>query len=473
MPNESGKKPVLHTQKHIARLERERQQTRLILYAFIGILASVLLLVGYGFLDINYLQLKKPVAKIGDTQIVEQDFEARVRLQRQQLLSNYNMYSQYQQMFGMDTTKQLQQIQYYLDNSEVLGQSVLDQMVNEELIRKEAEKRGITVSPEELDRSIHEQFQFFPNGTYTPTVTPTEVVPLTPPADAFKIVTITPTADPTSESVATPTSTLTPEWTTTGTPASTATLEPTATPTATLAPTETPTSGPTPTDLPTATPYTLEGFQGRYKDALVNFAKLGFTEESYRRFIETQILQDKLKKVIIADVKDTEEQVWARHILVSDAAQAASIIERLKAGEDFATLAAQLSQDTGSATKGGDLGWFGKGAMVAEFETAAFALKNPGDFTMEPVQSQFGYHIIQLIAKQDRPLDAKQYEQAKTTAFTDWLTKVHDDYKIETFDFWKARVPTEPNFSSIATESANAASTQQAEAARATKTPTP
>src|SRR5258706_4584131 len=106
MPNESGKKPVLHTQKHIARLERERQQTRLILYAFIGILASVLLLVGYGFLDINYLQLKKPVAKIGDTQIVEKNFKARVRLHRQQLLSNFNMNSQNHQMFGMVKTQQ-------------------------------------------------------------------------------------------------------------------------------------------------------------------------------------------------------------------------------------------------------------------------------------------------------------------------------------------------------------------------------
>ena len=77
-------------------------------------------------------------------------------------------------------------------------------------------------------------------------------------------------------------------------------------------------------------------------------------------------------------------------------------------------LAQEFSQDTGSAVNGGDLGWFGTGAMVPEFETAAFALEKTGDYTTTPVQSQFGYHIIQLIAKQERPLSADQYETAKS-----------------------------------------------------------
>jgi peptidyl-prolyl cis-trans isomerase C len=124
---------------------------------------------------------------------------------------------------------------------------------------------------------------------------------------------------------------------------------------------------------------------------------------------------------------------------------------------------------------GGDLGWFGKGAMVAEFETAAFALENPGDFTLQPVQSQFGYHIIQLIAKQDRPLTSSQFEQARSTFFADWLATVREDYTIETYDeFWIQRVPTEPNFITMATEAADAANTQNAEdaaAVEATATP--
>ena len=122
MPTEQGKKPVVHTKKHIARLERERRQTRLILYTFIAIMLAVIGLLGYGFLDLYYLQLQRPVAKAGDAEITTKDFEARVRLQRQQLLDNYSFYLQYQQ-FGLDVTSQLQQIQSQLDDPVTIGQS--------------------------------------------------------------------------------------------------------------------------------------------------------------------------------------------------------------------------------------------------------------------------------------------------------------------------------------------------------------
>jgi peptidyl-prolyl cis-trans isomerase D len=459
MPNESGNKPVLH-KKHVARLERERQQSRMILYAFFILVASVLLLLVYGILDANYFQLKKPVAIVGDVEILTEDFESRVRLQRSQLLRQHNQFIQYQQIFGMDTSQQLQQIEAYINNPEFLGQTVLDQMINEEIIRQEAARRGITVSADELDEYIQTEFRFFPNGTFTPTVTPTEVVLPDVPAGAFDIVTVTPTADP-----ATATPTLTP------TLDLTATIAPSQTPTPTLAATAT--AGPTSTPLPTATPYTLEGFQGEYVRELEGFTKHGLTEADYRQLMEVQVLQEKLQEVVLADVDNTEQQVWARHILVSDATLAVTLIERLKAGDDFATLAMEFSDDTGSAVAGGDLGWFGPGDMVPEFETAAFALQNPGDFTQAPVQSQFGYHIIQLIARQERPLDAAAYEQARSTAFSEWLDAVRLEYAVEQFDFWKARVPTEPNFITQATEAVSIAQTENARLLTETVTATP
>ena len=105
MPNEN---PVLH-KKHVARLQREQQQSKIILYTFIGILAAVLLWVFSGYLDINYFQLKRPVAKVGETEILTKQFEARVRLQRQQLLAQYQTYTQYP-LFGIDVNSQLLQI---------------------------------------------------------------------------------------------------------------------------------------------------------------------------------------------------------------------------------------------------------------------------------------------------------------------------------------------------------------------------
>lgn len=76
------------------------------------------------------------------------------------------------------------------------------------------------------------------------------------------------------------------------------------------------------------------------------------------------------------------------------------IYEKLKAGEDFIKVAKENSDDKGTATKGGDLPWFGTGRMVPEFEQVAFSLKNNGDYS-EPVKTSFGWHIIKRVDKRD------------------------------------------------------------------------
>lgn len=92
--------------------------------------------------------------------------------------------------------------------------------------------------------------------------------------------------------------------------------------------------------------------------------------------------------------EDLGEEMHARHILVPTVEQARELIAELDAGGDFAELAAEHSQD-GSAQQGGDLGWFEAGMMVEPFSEAAAALE-VGAYTREPVQTQFGWHVIQL-----------------------------------------------------------------------------
>jgi hypothetical protein len=95
--------------------------------------------------------------------------------------------------------------------------------------------------------------------------------------------------------------------------------------------------------------------------------------------------------------------------------------QRLLNGEDFATLAALYSDD-GSSTSGGDLGWFGRGAMVAPFEEAAFSLE-PGEIS-EPVRSEFGYHIIEVLEKDtEHPKEQGTLDQERAQAYETWITE--------------------------------------------------
>jgi len=425
MPKESPT-PKVVTKKHIARLERERRQSNIIRAIAISGILIVVLLLGYGYLKLNVLQLREPIAKVNGVTITTGQWQERVQLQRFNLLNLYNTYQFYQQNFGMDTSQQLQQIQLTLQSPETLGQQVLDQMIEDILIRQEAEKRGISVSADEVEAAIQEAYNFSPNGTPTPTITPTE----------FSLPTLS------SEQLTIYPATATPTEVLTSTPAPTNTPDNSVTPTATstIAP-------PTPTFVPqnataTATPFTLEGFKTEFAKSMDNFKASGVSEATIRAAYENQLFRQKLEEVITADTPRTEEQVWARHILVADKGKAATVMALLKHGTDFGKLARDFSTDTGSGAKGGDLGWFGKGAMVAEFEKAAFSMKI-GEIS-EPIQSQFGYHIIQVLGHDNIPLNASQYEEKRKTAFTEWLTKTREAADITIFDVWKQRVPTAP-----------------------------
>lgn len=432
MANPRESKPVIHTRKHMARLERERRQTRLILFAFIGIVVLSIGLVVYGYTDIKYLQPRRPVAKIGQVSIPINEWQARVRLERRTLISRLQLYQQYAQYLGMDLSAQMQQITSQLDSPQSLGQTVLDDMINEELIRQESVKRGITASNEEVDKEVQANFQYYPSGTPTPSVTPTAVSLPTLSPDTLALVTVTPT--PTAFMTATASPTSTPDLS--ATPAATALSTPTATAGSTA------TAEVTSTPLPTATPYTQQGFEQEYKKSVDQLKGIGLTEDQIRQLYESNVLRRKLFDVITDNVPHSQEQVWARHILVADEATANIVRQRLLNGEDFAQVAAEVSTDTGTKSKGGDLGWFAKGAMVPEFEVAAFALE-VGEIS-QPVKSQYGFHVIQVLAHTNMPLDAAAYDQAKQTAFNDWLTSARTEYKVVTYDNWQNIVPTDP-----------------------------
>jgi peptidyl-prolyl cis-trans isomerase C len=133
-----------------------------------------------------------------------------------------------------------------------------------------------------------------------------------------------------------------------------------------------------------------------------------------------------------------EKEAHARHILLPTEDEAKAAAARIKGGEDFAKVAAELSKDPGSGKEGGDLGWFTKDRMVPEFSEAAFKLQ-PGQVS-DPVKSQFGWHVIKLEELRDKPVPAfdqvkdqvEQYLTRKTQS--DIVLGLRSKAKIERLD---------------------------------------
>ncbi len=422
--------PKIATKKHLARVERERKQINLVLTISGIAIALAILLIGYGILQTTYLKYQMPVAVVNGEKISLKYWQERLQFERLSLVQTLQQYQYYQQ-FGMDMSQQIQQIEAQLQPGDTtLGDQMLTNLINEALIRQEAKKRGITVTDAEVNERIQQGFNFYPSGTPSPTITPTNITypTLTTAQMTMHPPSPTPTEAPTS------------------TAAPTNTPEP-ATATATVTALPSPTSLP---KLPTATPtpYTLEGYKKQYADTIKNFnTTYSISEETLRSVYLNQIYREKLLAVITKDIPHTQEQVLARHILVNDAATAATVETLLKQGQDFAALAEKYSKDTGSAANGGELDWSTRDSFVKEFADAAFT--QPIGEIGQPVKSQYGYHIIQVIARENLPISDTKYQQLQQTAFTDWLTKQNDDAtkakQITTYaDTWKNNIPAIP-----------------------------
>ncbi|MDB5557718.1 MAG: peptidylprolyl isomerase [Enterovirga sp.] len=143
-----------------------------------------------------------------------------------------------------------------------------------------------------------------------------------------------------------------------------------------------------------------------------------------------------------------EEEVRARHILVEDEAEAKKVAARVKGGEDFAKVAAEVSKDPGSKTDGGELGFFTKDRMVEPFAEAAFKMKV--DEISEPVKSQFGWHIIQVEERRAKPQPTfeelkDQIDQYLTRkAQQDVVLALRKNGKVERLDQPATPAPTAP-----------------------------
>ena len=133
-----------------------------------------------------------------------------------------------------------------------------------------------------------------------------------------------------------------------------------------------------------------------FEERMAYWKRRALRDSYFDKNVKDAVPEAEAKRIYDQQVgqQPSEEQVRARHILVESEQKAREIFEKIAHGDDFAKLAREHSKDPGSKERGGDLGYFGKGMMVPQFEEAAFKLAK-GEVS-QPFQTQFGWHIIKV-----------------------------------------------------------------------------
>lgn len=423
------------TRKQLSRAQREARTQRWVMIGFglVGVL--VIGILAYAQINTQILLPNRAVATIGQDKITVQQLQDRIKFD---LFVNFRVSSAAD--LGTDTT--------------TVGKFILDSMIDEVLIRQQAQAKGISVTDAEVDRRAGLDFGY-DGGTPEPTSTqmPTDQpIVGSPTATSTFVYTLTPsptvtlpagiTATPTHTETLTATSTLA----VTSTTGSTTPLptDITATPilTRTATPSESPTSTPVPptaTTGPTSTPVTKEGYNKQLEDFITTVSTTtGLSKDRvkvlWRDGVRNRLYRQKLEASLDLKADTQKEVAHVAHILVDTQEAAQAIIDRIAKGEEFPKLAAELSKDTSNAYKGGDLGWIEKGQMVPEFEDAAFNI--PVGEISAPVQTQYGWHVLKVYARTKVPATAQDQLTSQQKQFSDLLAKWRTDANVVTDPVW-------------------------------------
>lgn len=200
---------------------------------------------------------------------------------------------------------------------------------------------------------------------------------------------------------------------------------------------------------------TMKDYYGGEEQFAMALAQSGLTEEDMKEDINTNLRLKKLVDPYIEisdedieayfeenkDQLGQEEEVKASHILVETEEAANEVKAKLNDGEDFADLAREYSMDDSNKESGGELGFFGRGRMVPEFEETAFNMEV--DTISEPVQTDYGYHIIKLEEKKEASQatleDSKEEirgilaDGQMGQAYQMWYEEVYNEYDIKNY----------------------------------------
>jgi parvulin-like peptidyl-prolyl isomerase len=386
------------TKKQRTRAEREARMNRWIIASTVAVGVLVIGILVYGYLAENVFKGRAPVATVNGVPITTADFQARVRHYRIVLQEQRDYYTA--QRMQLDPTDpnasflleylngQIRQLDSILSEASAtaLGKEVLDRMVQEELIRQEAARRGLTVSQEEIDRAIEEQFGYDRDA-----------------AVAFLTPTVVPTAPVTTETALTATAT------------------------------------------PVPTPVPKEEFDRRYQEYVKTYLKpSGLSEAKFRAMVEASLLYDKLQQAMAAEVPQTMEQVQIRYLSFPTQEDAGKVAERLGKGEKWEDIAAEIKADEKSAAYASEPEWVTQGFLKEQFgeEAAGTIWETPApQYTAPLAGTDSRWYIVQVMGREVRELESwlRSYEEQR--AFQEWLQA--QMATVQYSEDWASKVPTQ------------------------------
>ncbi len=371
------------TRKQISRRQREERQRRLILLGAGIVLLLVSGILGFGYYETKFLKPASPVAVVNGVPLRTDEYQKMVIFQRF-TLDHYrrNLEIQLSQLDTSDETMAgiASLFQQELARLEVQRAQIPSQaleMMIEDELIRQGAQEREIAVSEEEIDRAIEESYGYQREPVTPTVTPTPTITTTEP--------ITPT--------------------------------------------------------PTLPPVTKEEFEQAYQRELAALAEVGISEGFYRDMVRRGLLHSKMREVIGRDVPTSEEQVRVRRIVLETEEEAEAVRERLEAGEDFATLAQELSIDEFTKENGGDVGWMAFDQRDISFSAMAFQLE-VGEIS-QVIETARGYEILKLEEKdEDRELDISTLEWRKNAAYSRWLNDLKAEATIDRY--WsEEKVPPE------------------------------
>lgn len=395
------------TRMQLSRYEREQRQRRFILLGSILLGVVTTVLIAAAFFQMFVLDPQRVVASVGDQTINVRQLQKRMRYDQAQLLNRFNQLTQQAaqiQQSGDPSAQFLQQFyqqqaQQLVQQSgaEQIARQSLDALIDDLLIRQEAARRGITVSPEEVTEELETSFGLY-RKTLTPFPTYTPVTPDTPAPTATGALTATASAAVTE----------------------TATPEPTI-----VLPTATPRLQPTSIS---------EGdFQLLFQRTLADYRSLDITEQDLRDLFAADLYRQRVREAFAQETPKRAPHFkfdYVRFNVLADAEKAADQLRSRSV--DFTTLISQTNAITQPAPigSGASMDWTSQFSVRNQFgeevatQLATAAIGAP----TAVITSNFGgFYILLPLGREERALSEGELESEQQRTFNDWLSRARED----------------------------------------------